>query len=143
MGTLNTIVAELESVVTDLNRFSVVKRYATNAFDGYPAVTIVNAEVISDYDTQAQNLRTYTIMVYIYESMEQADDEAKWDEIRDHQDAVLDAVDRSLDLAATADFIRPSASQPFEATSADGGKLLVAPIRIQAVKSIGILPGSY
>lgn len=144
MGTLNSIVTQLKTLVGAIQysgstAFVDVKSYASNNFEGYPSVTIVNAEVESTYDTQAQNLRTYNIYVYIYENLELLDDDAAWDRIRDLQDSVLDAIDRSLDLAATADFVRPTASQPFEGFSSTGGKLLIAPITVRAVVSIDIM----
>lgn len=144
MGRLNDVITQLHNLVAGIqysgnSAFVDIFDHATNAFSGYPSATIVNAEVLSTYDTQAQNFRTYVINLYVYENLEQLDDAEAWTRIRDEQDLILDAIDRSLDLQATADFIRPTAAQPFESTAADGGKLLVAPIRIEAALSVMII----
>jgi hypothetical protein len=68
-------------------------------------------------------------------NLEQTDLHTAWDVLTDLQEAIIDAIDRTENFAGVTDFVRPSAVQPVETNAGEGGKLLVAPLRIESAYS--------
>lgn len=149
MGHLNDLSAEIKTVlqavqVSGAGAFVEVLERAGNQFNGYPSATIVPGETDSDYATVKQNDRTYVFMIYIYESLENLDDtgsspDTAWENVRLIIDGVLDGLDNSDDLNNKADFVRPVPMQPFETEVGTSGVVLVAPIRVECVKSVDLV----
>jgi hypothetical protein len=140
MGKFNDIITKLETIVNAVqysgsSAFVDVKTYGTNDFDGYPSATIINAEITSEYSTTTQNLRTYVTYIYIYMNLEQTTEETAWDILRDLQEAIIDALDQSENLGGTVDFVRPTAATPVEANTGEGGRLIVAPVKVECAYS--------
>lgn len=140
MGKFNEIKAALKDIVTAIqydghDAFVDVETWGTNDFSGYPSVTIINAETNSEYHTTTQNLRTYVTYVYIYMNLEQTDAEQAWEVLADLQELIIDAIDHTENFAGTTDFVRPSAVMPVETNAGEGGKLLVAPVKVEAAYS--------
>lgn len=140
MGKFNDIKAALATIVSGIQysgsaAFVNVYSYGTNDFTGYPSATIVNAEINSEYHTTTKNLRTYVVYVYLYMNMEQISQQTAWDTLTDLQELIIDAIDHTENFAGVSDFVRPTATQPVETNSGEGGKLLVAPIKVEAAYS--------
>lgn len=140
MGKFNEIKAELKAIVDAIQysgsaAFVDVKTYGTNDFTGYPSATIINAEINSEYHTTTQVLRTYVTWVYLYMNLEQVDQQTAWDTLTDLQELVIDAVDHTENFAGVTDFVRPTAVTPVETNAGEGGKLLVAPVKVEAAYS--------
>lgn len=140
MGKFNEVKVALEQVCNNLqyngeNPFVDVLRYGTNDFSGYPSVTIINGEILSEYHTTTQNKRTYVAYVYIYANLEKVDQLTAWDMLTDLQELVIDSVDRTENFNGTADMVNPASAEPYETNPGEGGRLLVAPVRVEAVYS--------
>lgn len=146
MGHLNTLSGEIKNVldavqISGNDVFVQVLESASNQFTGFPSATIVPGETGSDYATTVQNERTYTFYIYIYlsiEALDAAETATQWDNVRDIIDLVLDGLDNSNDLNNACEFLRPVPMQPFETAVGGSGAVLVAPIRLQCVKSIDL-----
>lgn len=148
MGNLDTLSGKIRDVlvasqVSGSSAFVQVLQRSSNQFTGYPSATIVPGETDSDYATVKQNTRTYVFMIYIYENLESltatgSTADNAWLNIRLLIDVVLDALDKSNDLANGCDFLRPVPMQPFATDVGGSGAALVAPIRLECVKSIDL-----
>jgi hypothetical protein len=146
MGNISTLSGEIKNVLNAVqlggsNAFVEVLERASNQFTGFPSATIVPGETGSDYATTVQNERTYVFYVYIYDSLENlegtgTDADTAWENIRDLMDLILDGLDNSNDLNNTCNFLRPVPLQPLETDVGGSGAVLVAPIRLECVKSI-------
>lgn len=137
MGKFNEIKAALKTAVQAVQysgsaAFVDVLTYGTNDFTGYPSASIVNAEILSEYHTTTQVLRTYVAYIYLYMNLEQTDVATAWDVLTDLQELVIDALDHTENLAGVVDFVRPTAVTPVETTAGEGGKLLIAPVKVEA-----------
>lgn len=112
--------------------------FPANQFPHFPGFTVVPDNVDSRYSTVAQNTRNYAFRVNIYYTLDDESDtalQASWDMMRELVDAVMDALDKSIDLNNTADFILPVPGEWFVENTATG-LALVAPIRVTASKDI-------
>lgn len=146
MGHLATLSSEIKTLldgiqITGNDVFVEVLEHASNKFSGFPSATIVPGETGSDYATIVQNQRTYVFYIYIYLSAEVADGSTtatQWDNIREIIDLVLDGLDNSDDLNNTCQFLRPVPMRPFETALSGSGAVLVAPIRLECVKTIDL-----
>lgn len=146
MGNLTILSGKIKDLLTATTLtgnpvFVQVLERASNSFNGFPSATIVPGETGSDYATVKQNERTYVFYVYIYlsaEALDTGDTSATWSDIRNIIDIVLDGLDNSNDLGNTCAFLRPVPMQPFEATTSGSGAVLVAPIRLECIKTIDL-----
>ncbi len=146
MGNLTTLSAQIRTqlqaiLLTGNAVFVDVLERASNKFTGFPSATIVPGETGSTYATTVQNQRTYVFYIYVYLSAEVVDGQttaSQWANIRDIIDLVLDKLDNSNDLNNTCQFLRPVPMQPFETTTSGSGAVLVAPIRLECVKTIDL-----
>jgi hypothetical protein len=140
MGKFNEIKAELKTIVEAIqfsgsSAFVDVVTYGTNDFTGYPSATIINADINSEYHTTTQVLRTYTTYVYLYMNMEQVSQQTAWDTLTDLQELIIDAIDHTENFGGVTDFVRPTAVTPVETNAGEGGKLLVAPVKVDCAYS--------
>lgn len=146
MGNLTTLSTQIRTLLqgillTGNPVFVDVLERASNKFTGFPSATIVPGETGSDYATVKQNERTYVFFIYIYLSAETDDGvttSAQWADIRNIIDLVLDGLDNSNDLSNTCSFLRPVPMQPFETSTSGSGAVLVAPIRLECIKTIDL-----
>lgn len=146
MGHLTTLSSEIKTLLESIQLtgndvFVDVLERASNKFTGFPSATIVPGETGSDYATTVQNERTYVFYIYIYLSAETpdgGDTSPQWADIRNIIDLVLDALDNSDDLNNTCEFLRPVPMQPFETATSGSGAVLVAPIRLECIKTIDL-----
>ena len=146
MGHLATLSREIKTLIEGLqitgnDIFVDVLERAANKFNGFPSATIIPGETGSDYATVRQNERVYVFYIYIYLSAEVpdgGDNSPQWDNIRDIIDVVLDGLDNSDDLNNNCAFLRPVPMQPFETSTSGSGAVLVAPIRLECVKTIDL-----
>lgn len=118
--------------------FKEVHDKATGQFSGYPACTIIPSNIEPEHDTQQQNLRTYNFFIYCYFDVKTIGEDLAWTLARRYIDLVMNAVDKSEDLAATADFVRPVGMQPFTKIVDEAGEVVIAPITIKAAKTIDL-----
>jgi hypothetical protein len=140
---LDDINEQLKTLMTGLqyeghDAFKVVTDTATQQFAGYPACGIVPANIEPDADTQQQNLRTYNFFIYCYFDIKVIGDDLAWTLSRRYIDIVMNAIDKSLDLSATADFVRPVGMQPFTKVIDEAGEVLIAPITVKCAKTIDL-----
>lgn len=146
MGHLTLLSTEIRTLLTGLQLtgnaiFVDVFERASNKFNGFPSATIVPGETGSDYATTRQNERTYVFYIYIYlsaETIDGANTSAVWADIRNIIDVVLDGLDNSNDLNNKCEFLRPVPMQPFETSTSGSGAVLVAPIRLECIKTIDL-----
>lgn len=144
MGNLNTINNELKSILSSVQlsghaAFAEVTDHPTNKFSGYPAVSILPAPVPSQYATVAQNQRAYGFSIDMYVGIDQEPD---WTAItgtmRDLVDAVLDALDQTIDLNATCDLMNATGVQSWQTIEAGQGLELWSAITVVAKKDVAI-----
>jgi hypothetical protein len=146
MGHLAILSSRIKDVLTGVSiadepAFVDILERASNKFSGFPSATIVPGETNSDYSTTDQNQRTYVFFIYVYLSAEALDGSAAdiaWANIRDIIDLVLDSLDRSDDLDNACEFLHPVPMQPFETAESGSGAVLVAPIRLECIKTINL-----
>lgn len=144
MGNLNTINTSLKSILTSIQlsgqpAFAEVTDIPTNKFAGYPAVFIAPAPVPSQYATVAQNQRAYGFGLDLYIGIDQeADWSAATATMRDLVDAVLDAIDKSIDLNGACDLMNATGVEQWMPSEAGQGLALWAALTIVAKKDIPI-----
>lgn len=119
MGHFASLSTAIKNVLTPIQQggaaaFVDVQTIPTLQFKGYPAVTVVPADNLSDYANVVQNLRTYVFDIDIYYDIPQQAGIGGYDKAFSVMlilvDSVLDAIDNSNDLNNTADFVRPAPS---------------------------------
>lgn len=112
MANYKTIRDEVISVVSSVQQagssaFAEVTGTVKEQFSGYPAATVIPSEVQSEYLTVAENMRQYGMSVHIHYGIASADD---WgdslDVMLDLVDAVMDALDQTVDLNGKCDFLQ-------------------------------------
>lgn len=142
---LNNMSAALVTILTAVKdpsapteaAFTNIYEYPTNAFDGTPSVTIYPAGAPSEYQDVADNLRGYGFFVCIYIDLTNRNYAQVWPIMRQLVDATLDAIDRSIDLNATADLVRATPLDWF-LEEPEQGSFIVCPLKVEAFKRVQI-----
>lgn len=130
----DAIVTELQSVqVSSANAFVEVATEPKTEFTGYPAAAVIPNQIDSEYLTVADNQRGYGFTVLIHNA-KTTDQSAAIDATLNVVDAVLDALDQSIDLGGVCDFLRA-----VPVMSWDPDTLTLLPmIEVVAIKRISI-----
>ncbi len=117
--------------------FAEVAKAPKNNFIGYPAACVIPGGVESQYITVAQNQRGYGLNIFVYYPIDQEDWAAAINTMLDLLDAVLDALDQSIDLNGVADFLE---AVPFawDVVNTTAGKTLVCSIHAVAKKDVDV-----
>lgn len=116
--------------------FEEVSTNPTSKFSGYPAATVVPAEVGSEFHTNDQNTREYGFNIYLHYPVKQGWSTAI-DVMIDLLDATLDALDQNFDLNGTTDFLRAVPSQ-WDIDQSSEDLVLLATIHAIAVKDVDV-----
>lgn len=141
MGNLTNISAAIQTILSGVQQsgadaFVDVVEYPSNQFDGFPSVTIVPADIKSQLMTVQENFRTYAFEVAIYVSVANLGNmESEFIVMRTLVDAVLDALDQSIDLNDACDFLVP-VPMKWTTGKSGSGDALIAPIFVQAQKLV-------
>lgn len=142
MGNYSNIRGEIVSILEALqlsggDAFVAVSTNPTAKFSGWPAATVVPAEVEAEYSTNAQNKRSYGFNVYLQFAVKDSWETAI-DTMLELIDACMDALDQTIDLNGKANFLRAvPATWDLETSAQD--LVLVATLHVVAVKDVAIL----
>lgn len=142
MGAYKDIRAEIVTVLQAVQlsgsaAFVSVSTNPTAKFTGYPAATVVPAEVTSEYSTVAQNERSYAYNIHLMFPVQGGWANAV-DTMLDLMDACLDALDQTIDLNGKCDFLRAMPSQ-WDIEKSGEDLLLIATLQAIAVKDITVV----
>jgi hypothetical protein len=142
MGIYRDIRNEVKSILEPIQlggstAFTEVTTNPTNKFEGYPAASVMPARVDSEFITVAQNQRAYGITIFMYVAIDQEDWSTAIDNTIDLIDAVLDALDQSIDLNGKADFLR-AVPMEFDTEETGQGLCLVSSIYAVAIKDVDV-----
>lgn len=134
---LATLLAGVQ--VDGVSAITQVSKYPSNQFSGYPAISVYPSRIDADYADVANNRRRYVFTVEIFVGIEGSVNtmNALYEKGTKLLDAVIDAIDKSLDLGGVADFVRPAPSQWFIDQSS-AGAAIVAPVSVICEKIIYI-----
>lgn len=144
MGNLNTLNSQIKTLLTNVQlsssaAFAEVTDAPTNKFAGYPAACVLPAPIPSQFATVAQNQRSYAFSIDLYIGLDQETDwTAATATMRDLVDGVLDALDKSIDLNGTCNFLAASGVQAWEPVEAGQGLALWAAITVVAKKDVPV-----
>lgn len=133
----SAIVTVLEAVqLAGADAFAEVSTNPTNKFSGYPAATVVPAEVGSEFHTNNQNTREYGFNIYLHYPVKQGWSTAV-DVMIDLLDACMDALDQNFDLNGTTDFLRAVPGE-WDIDQSSEDLVLLATIHAIAVKDVDV-----
>lgn len=140
---MTNISAQLVSLLQGIQQagstaFADVRPYPTIEFDGWPAVCVVPADNMSEYQSVVQNLRTYVFDLDLYYSIEQETNggySTAFSVMMVLVDTVLDALDNSNDLNNSCDILRPVPSV-WGMVQTSAGTALTAKITVQCAKVV-------
>ena len=140
MEDLKDITASLKTLLEGLREnsnpvFVDVLTDSTTEFSGYPSVCILNTDSESDFGSSHYYERSYKFEVVIFtDGVEQAD----WDRIRELQDIVGNAIDKSDNLNGVGGILMPTQIDNVEAVVDGSSKHLIGVISVIAKKLIGV-----
>lgn len=130
-----TIVGGVQQAAS--NAFVQVLTKPTTKFTGYPAAVVLPDGIDSRYITVAQNQRGYGVTIYMYYPIDQENWATAINTMLDLVDAVLDALDQSVDLSGKADFLQ-AVPLMWDVQEATTGKTLVGSIHAVAIKDVDV-----
>lgn len=134
------IIAALSAIeLQSSSAFEVVSKEPTNKFSGYPAATVLPANVGAEHLTVAHNERAYGFNVFVfYQLGREGDWTTAVDNSLDLVDACMDALDKTIDLNGTADDLRAvSLDWDVQEITSDV-TAIVAVMNVIAIKSINV-----
>jgi len=143
MGNYKTIRDEVIDIVaaaqlSGASAFAEVTGTIKEQFSGYPAASIIPSEVTSEYLTVAENTRQYGLSVNMHYGIASSDDwQTALDVMLDLSDVVMDALDSSIDLNATCDFLQ-AVPMTWEVMQTGQQMELVGTIKIVASKRVNV-----
>lgn len=112
-----------------------VVTYRKQKFESYPAAVILTANVPSEYVSVTQNRRFYGFEINLVVPIESEGEESADGKVDKLMDAVMNAIDQSIDLNNAADFVQPVPSDVVEA-EIGGGNVLMGIVRVVASKDV-------
>jgi hypothetical protein len=135
----NELVTVLSGVqLSDAPAFKEIVTAPKEKFAGIPAATVVPASVESDVYSVGENLRAYGFDIYLHYPIENGDTWAdSIDVMLELVDAVLDALDTTIDLSGVADLLE-AAPMAWDLAMAGEQLQIIATIHTIAKVSVSV-----
>ena len=115
--------------------FKVVLGYDTDAFDGYPAACFELGDSPSEFETSAENLRTFTYAIKLFVDTNVSKSPRL--DLSNLVDATLEALDQNDDLNSTATQMHPGQVISYQDEVTSAGTYAVAEISVEIERLVG------